>query len=454
VTPVALGLFAYIALQLVVGAAVSGRIRTEDDYLVAGRSLGPGLASASIFATWFGAETCVGAAGEVYRGGLRLSLSDPFGYGLCLLLFGLFLARPLWQRGITTLADLFRDRFSPGVERLVALLLIPSSLLWAGAQIRAFGHVVAESTGYSLELGIAIATGTAVTYTVFGGLLADAYTDVLQGLVLVVCLLVLTITVVANAGGLGPTLALLSRAREGAPRASAFALLDAWIVPAIGSLFAQELVARAVASRSARVSRASSLTAALVYTVVGMLPVVLGAIARETSPGHPSEAVLSRLAYQHLDTLGFVVLSGALVSAILSTVDSALLAVGALVSHNLAPLVLDRPSDAQRLRIARGSVVVLGSLAFGLAHAGSSVHALAHAASSVGTAGIFVAGMFGLHTRFGDRRAAYSSLLSGPCTWLFVQSTLGAEYAFACSLAVALVSYLLVARAAPHVVEL
>jgi Na+/proline symporter len=445
VNPLALGLFGYIALQLAIGALVSKRIHTEADYLVAGRSLGPGLASASIFATWFGAETCVGAAGEVYRNGLSPSLSDPFGYGLCLLLFGLFLASPLYERGITTLADLFRERFSPGVERTVALLLIPSSLLWAAAQIRAFGYVVTETTGYSLEAGIAIAAGTAVTYTVFGGLLADAYTDVVQGTVLVFCLVFLLVSVTQEVGGVDATWGLLQAARAPAAATSAMATLDAWLVPAVGSLFAQELVARAVASRSARVSRSSALGAAAIYVAVGMIPLVLGAIARQTLPGREAESVLSALALSHLNQLGFVVLSGALVSAILSTVDSALLAVGALVSHNLVPIALPNPSDAQRLFAARTSVVVLGLVAFGLAHAGGSVHDLAHAASSVGTAGIFVAGVFGLYTRFGQCLAAYFALAVGPIAWACARRWLGTEYAFATSLSIASAAYVAVA---------
>ena len=60
----------YVAVQLVIAWVVSRRISGEDDYLVAGRSLGPVLCTFSIFATWFGAETCVAAAAATYEGGL------------------------------------------------------------------------------------------------------------------------------------------------------------------------------------------------------------------------------------------------------------------------------------------------------------------------------------------------------------------------------------------------
>jgi Na+/proline symporter len=98
VTPLLLAILGYVAAQLAVGVWVSRRIRSEADYLLAGRNLGYGLATASLFATWFGAETCLGAAGSVYRGGLGGATAEPFGYALCLLLMGFVFARVLWSR--------------------------------------------------------------------------------------------------------------------------------------------------------------------------------------------------------------------------------------------------------------------------------------------------------------------------------------------------------------------
>ncbi|MBI3343968.1 MAG: hypothetical protein HY028_03745 [Gammaproteobacteria bacterium] len=63
---VLIGVFVYIFAQLLVGILVSRGIKNEADYLLAGRNFGYGLATLSIFATWFGAETVVGSAGKVY----------------------------------------------------------------------------------------------------------------------------------------------------------------------------------------------------------------------------------------------------------------------------------------------------------------------------------------------------------------------------------------------------
>src|SRR5690606_25463700 len=104
-----------------------------------------------------GAETCIGASARAYEGGIHGVTSDPFGYAVCLLFMGLVLAVPLWKRKLTTLADLFRERFGRSVERVVVLLLVPTSVMWAGAQIRAFGQVLGASSELSLTTTISIA---------------------------------------------------------------------------------------------------------------------------------------------------------------------------------------------------------------------------------------------------------------------------------------------------------
>ena len=57
--------------QLALGLWVARRVRAADDFLLAGRRLGPGLLLGTVFATWFGAETCIGSAGSTFAAGFR-----------------------------------------------------------------------------------------------------------------------------------------------------------------------------------------------------------------------------------------------------------------------------------------------------------------------------------------------------------------------------------------------
>ncbi len=96
---VLLGVIIYVVVQLAVGLLVSRHITSETDYLLAGRrlGLGLGLATFTVFATWFGAETVVGSAGNIYSTGLTGDTAEPFAYALCLVLLGLYFAARLWR---------------------------------------------------------------------------------------------------------------------------------------------------------------------------------------------------------------------------------------------------------------------------------------------------------------------------------------------------------------------
>ena len=198
---VLLAIVAYVLVQFAIGAVVSRRMASESDFILAGRRLGAALVTFSVFATYFGAEAIVASGGAVYEKGLAGALVDPFGYAGAIVVVGLFFARALWVRGLTTYADLFRQRYSRGVERLVVIVLLPGSVIWAAAQIRAFGQVLAANSSLRLGLAIALAAVLVAAYSVVGGLLADAVTDVVQGVAVLGGLLVLGVVAAVGLGG-------------------------------------------------------------------------------------------------------------------------------------------------------------------------------------------------------------------------------------------------------------
>jgi solute:Na+ symporter, SSS family len=452
-TPTVAAILAYVLVQLGVAFVVSRRIRTEDDYLVAGRSLGPLLASFSLFATWFGAETCIGAAGAVYEEGLSGARADPFGYTVTLVLVGL-LATRLWTARITTLGDLFRQRYSRSVERLSVILLIPTSIFWAAAQIRAFGQILASaSDGLSASAGVTLAAIAVLVYTVWGGLLADAWTDLLQGIVLSISLAVLTVAILHDTGGLGPALSAVEPSHWSlvAPGESLLATANRWALPMLGSLTAQELVSRIVACRSPGVARQSAGLAATGYLAVGLMPVGLGLVATglPIQPGDP-EHVLPALASAYLPTAGYLIFVGAMVSAILSTVDSCLLVAGSFVSHNLVVPVVPGISERTKLRAARAAVIGSGLVAWWLALGSQSVLDLVEEANGFGTAGVLVLMVFGLFGRFGGPPAALASLVAGIAGWLLFHWLAPVDWDFLGAVALALTAYVGVAAFEPE----
>ena len=283
---VVIGVFAYIALQFAIGIWVSRRIRDEKDYILGGRRLGVTLASFSVFATWFGAETVMGSSGRVYEDGLAGAQGEPFAYAVGIIIMGLFFAAPLWRRGIVTFGDFFRDRFSPRVERLTVILLVPGSVLWAAAQIRGFGQVMSATSTLDLRLAMTIAAAVVIAYTVFGGLLADVYTDLVQGIAIVAGLLAMFVIVVVHTGSPAAMLAGVEgdRLQLIRPDQSLLEFAEQWAIPICGSLVAVELISRILACRSPEVARMATPTGGFLYLGVAMIPVYFGLVGPSLVP--------------------------------------------------------------------------------------------------------------------------------------------------------------------------
>ena len=446
-----LGMLAYLAIQMAIGLWVSRWVSNETDYVLAGRTLGLGVASFSIFATWFGAESIQGAAGTMYSDGLSGGSADPFGYVLCILLVGVLFARPLWNRGFITFGDLFRVRYSTGVERFVILLIVPTSVIWAAAQVRAFGNVVSHASSMPLEWAITAAAAFVVLYTSIGGLLADAWTDLVQGIAIIVGLVALVVVLLAS-GDLqaawrqvpAERLALLGDATV-----PWYALLEAWTVPVVGSMLAVELLSRVFGCESAATARQACFVGAGLYLAVGAIPALLGLCGPYLVPGlDDAEQLVPALASHHLGEWLYVPFAGALISAILSTVDSCMLAGATLVTHNVLLPIWPDLSERAKLRASRFGVLTMGVCAWGLALRTESIKDLVETASAFGSAGVFVVACFGLFTAVGGALSAWAGLCTGFAVWIAL-ATAGWPAPYVTALVASSITYLAMAPFSP-----
>ena len=437
----------YVLTMLIKGIWVSRNIKTQDDYFLGGRTLGPYLATFSIFATWFGAETCIGTAGAVYSGGLSAIHADPLGYTLCLLVMAFFFAKVLWRKGITTIPDLFRKRFSGNTEKLAAILMIPGSIIWAAAQIRALGQIVHANTSVGADLAVTGAAVVVIGYTMLGGLLADAYNDLIQGIAVMVGILFMFVAVISDFGGLGPALSVIPMEKlsftggEGA-NLGFLGNLELWIVPILGSLMAQELVSRVVASRSEKVAFNSTLRAASLYLVVGLMPVIIGLIGPHYLPNlKDPETLMPMLAKAHLSYFFYIIFMGALVSAILSTVDTTLLSASALASHNLVYPTFENMSEKSKVIVARLGTLVSGVLAFSIAYSSESITGLVETASSLGGPSILIITVIALWVDKGNSKNAIFAMVMSMATWFITTFVIEIEYPVIMTVVMCGVSY-------------
>ncbi len=416
---VLLGMLAYVLVQFVIGVVVSRRMASEADYILAGRQLGTFLVAFSVFASFFGAEAIVASAGAVYRHGITGALVDPFGYALALLIVGALLAGPLWSRGLTTFADLFRARYSPGVEKLVVLMLLPGSLFWAAAQIRAFGEVLSANSSLELQSAILIAAVLVGGYSIVGGLMADSVTDVIQGLAVILGLMMLTGIIAASPDATVAHVSAFEHGGAGAEPHGLLNTLETLAIPICGTVVSVELISRFLGSRSAPVAALGTRAGAVMYLMVGIMPVYLGLSGAALVPGLAEpEQIVPKLAEAYLPSALRIAFIGAIISAILSTVHSALHGPASQIAHNIVLRVYPDVPGRLKLWVVRVSVMALSVAAYGLARGAEGLHELVETASACGSAGVFVVTMFALFTRFGGTASAYGALVAGMGVWL------------------------------------
>ena len=422
-----IGGIVYVLAMLAIGLLASRNVADAADFVVAGRRLPTWLCTFTLFATFFGGGTCIGAAGAAYSGGLLAVIADPFGAGLCLLLAGAFYVKYLRRLELMTVADYFRRRYSRSAEVLAAVCILPAYVGWVASQFYAFGLIVHTLTGVDVIVATLVGAGVVLVYTGFGGMWAVSVTDFVQGLVLIVGILVLVPFVLRDVGGVA---SLVDRAPDGAfdmlPQSSLKDWLwyvQAWLVIGIGNIPGQDLFQRALSARDERTAVRSAYIAGAMYFTVGMVPVILGIAGAIVMPGIADpEQILPTLALRYLHPVAMAVFVGALFSALMSSADSALLAPASVFGQNILRDALPGMSAERLLAAIRWSVLLFGLLGLVTALAFQAVYDLMVNSWSGLMVTLFTPLTLGLYWKRTNSIGACTSIIVGLVSWLFLSS--------------------------------
>ena len=194
----------YWLISIGIGLWAALRVKNTADFAAAGHSLPLPIVTATVFATWFGAEAVLGVPATFLKEGLGGIVADPFGSSMCLILVGLFFARHLYNRRMLTIGDFFREKYGRTVEVLVTLCIVVSYLGWVAAQIKALGLVfnVVSDGSISQTAGMMIGAGSVLIYTLFGGMWSVAITDFVQMIIIVIGMLYIGGEMAGQTGGI------------------------------------------------------------------------------------------------------------------------------------------------------------------------------------------------------------------------------------------------------------
>ncbi len=422
-TIIFIGVGIYLLMMLIIGAYATTKATSATNFIVAGRRMPIWICSATLVATWYGGGTMMGASGASYEEGFLGVIADPFGGALVLFIVGFFFVRLFRRLRLLTTIDFFENRYGKTAATIAAVGAIFADIGWTGAMLVAFGYIFETLTGVPLEIGIIGGAVVVFIYTVAGGMWAVALTDFVQVIIIAVGMVLLLVVVLIDVGGwgnIGPHLPE-DTFRMIPPENTAEVWLNyvrAWLIFGLADVTAQTLMQRAFSAKNEQVAQNSFYLAGIVYLLLGMIPVMLGIIASVTMPGLVDpETVIPELAIAHLHPVAIAIFVGALLAAIMSTADSALLAAASIFSNNILPLFKPQASDRLRLLVTRAAIPLFGSIAIYVALEVKLVYDLIIDANSVMLVCVVVPFVVGVWWRQANPTGALASMAMGFLTW-------------------------------------
>ena len=427
---------AYLVLSIALGLAAATRVHNARDYITAGRHLPLYVVFAMVFATWFGAETVLGISATFVKEGMGGLVSDPLGASLCLILFGLFFARPLYRMNLLTIGDFYRQRYNRGVELATSICIALSYLGWVSAQITALGLVfnMLSHDAISPAWGMVIGAGVVLAYTLFGGMWSVAVTTFVQMIVIVLGLFYIAWLVADMAGGATTVISHASANNkfDFLPRLSVtevVAFTAALITMGFGSIPQQDVFQRMNASKNELTAVWGSVLGGSVYFLFAFVPLFLVYAATLIDPkmvagliDSDSQRILPALILNHMPLPAQIIFFGALLSVIMSTASGTLLAPSVTISENVLKGFIGNMSDRGFLWLNRAVVTCFAILVTVYAiNTNESIHGMVENAYKVTLVAAFVPLAAGLYWKRATTQGAACAIIGGLASWIALE---------------------------------
>jgi SSS family solute:Na+ symporter len=375
---------AYLALTLGVGAAVSKRASSVEDYFLGARNLPAWAVMLSVVATETSALTVISVPGIAARGDFSF-LQLAFGYLIGRIAVAAWLLPGYFSGAQQTAYERLQARFGTPARQALSLTFLVTRFLADGVRIFAGAIPLALVTGWDVNLAILAMGGVTLLYTFFGGLRAVVWADVLQLAVYVaggVAALVVAVQLAGDAG------AVWARAQEAgklqlfdfrldAPFGFFGGLIGGAMLSAASHGTDHIVVQRLLATRSLREARVALVGSGVLVIAQFALFLAVGTAlwAAGQAPAElRGDELFPRFVIQHLPAgLAGLVIAGILAAA-MSTISSSISALASSMTNDLYATWSGRNDGAHLLRVGQAFSLLWGVL---LTAAALGFHALA-----------------------------------------------------------------------------
>lgn len=428
----------YLLLSVGIGVYASRRVHNARDFVVAGRNLPLPIVTATVFATWFGAETVLGISATFVKEGLSGVVADPFGAGMCLIIAGLFFAQRLYRLNLLTIGDYYRMRYNRTIELIMTVCIMISYLGWVSAQVTALGLVfnLVSDGAINQATGMCIGTAIVLAYTMVGGMWSVALLDFVQMTVIMAAMLLIALVVGREAGGFPHVLEHLQASGKlqffpTGGYETWLPFIGAAVTMMLGSIPQQDVFQRITSAKNERTAVRGAVAGGMLYFAFAFVPMFLAFSAFLIDPKlfgdllqSDSQMVLPTLILQHTPVVAQILFFGALLSAIMSTASATLLAPSVMFTENiLKHFALRHMSNQEMLRTMRIIILSFGGLVLWFAlHSEASIFKMVENAYKITLVAAFVPLAFGLYWQRANTQGALLSIALGLSSWLLMES--------------------------------
>lgn len=367
----------YLVVLLIISYFAFRKTQNLSDYLIGGRQLSSGVAALSAGASDMSGWLLLGLPGAIFASGLN-EVWIVIGLTIGAYLNWRFVAAPLRQQtekyNALTLSDYFAARFNDKTQllRLIsAIIILLFFTFYTASGLVAGAKLFANSFGLDYQLALAIGAVVIVLYTAVGGFLAVSWTDVIQGLLMLVALIAVPLIVTSDLGGLDATQAAINTINPGALdpfyQLTAISILSllAW---GLGYFGQPHILTRFMAIKSPDAVPAARRIGMswMILTLVGAVLVGLTGIGYFATFAESAAAVNNNQETIFIELTQILfnpwiagILLAAILAAVMSTIDSQLLVSSSALSTDFYQALI-RPNASNEELVWFGRAAVLG----------------------------------------------------------------------------------------------
>lgn len=412
----------YFLLVFAIGYFSMKETKDEKDYWIAGGKLGWLVGGATLSATHTSAGTFIGTIGVIYATGWSfgwLVLSIPLAYWFV----AAVLAPRFTEVKQLTLPAYIEWRYKSKTARAIAaVIILLSTVVYIQAQIMAGGLVANVVFGIDIELGMVIFTFILIGYTMVGGMIAVAYTDLLQLIIMVLGVIVAIPLALYHFDGLTNLLEYSTYFNakmfswDALPGTLIFTMGLAFF---LGSVSTPEKLTRLYAMKDMSTIRRGILLTIVLVTFINLMVFVIGVAGSALFPLLPkADLLMPVVARTMLPSITGAIMLAAIGSAMMSTVDSLLLVAGSALSEDIYSVMIDRNATVKtKLRIARLAILVIGLVPLGLVLSGVGegelIQFIVVLFSALMAASFFIPVVGGLYWKGATKQGAIAAMIAG-----------------------------------------